>query len=187
MKTKLIAPTLAVCAVCALGGAALSGVASSSAATKATTTTAATDSKAEPGFGGPGRPGGHGARGGHGAGPGGGGIHSETVVPDADGSGFVTITSDRGTVTKLDGSTLTIKQGTEDETFDTVEVVANGTVTVLRNGKTAKLSAIKVGDHVHVHRDGTSTRIMAATAAWETAQQAQREQQRDTDASWPSA
>ena len=190
MKKKMILPSLAVCAICALGGTALSGVASSSAATKATTattaTTAATGASALGGPRGFGGPGGHGGRGGHG-GPGGGGVHSETVVADDDGSGFVTLTSDRGTVTKVVGTTLTIKEGTADETYDTVEVAIDGTVTIERNGASAKLSAIKVGDHVRVEKDGTNSRVHATTATWETTQQAQREAQRAEGSSWPSA
>lgn len=185
MKKKMIVPSLAVCAVCALGGTALSGVASSSAATKAAATTTTTATQPSDGFGfdGPGR---HGGRGGHG-GPGHGGVHSESVVADPDGSGFVTLTSDRGTVTKVSGSTLTIKEGTADETYDTVEVTIDGTVSVERNGATAKLSAIKVGDHVQIEQDGTDTRVHAATAKWEATQQAQRDAQREEAESWPSA
>ncbi|MCW2921065.1 MAG: hypothetical protein JWL76_939 [Thermoleophilia bacterium] len=186
MKKKMLLPSLAACAICALGGTALSGVASSSAATKTAITATATQPADGFGFGGPGGPGGHGGRGGHG-GPGHGGVHSESVVADPDGSGFVTLTSDRGTVTEVSGSTLTIKEGTADETYETVEVTVDGTVTIGRNGAIAKLSAIKVGDHVRIEHDGTTTRVHASTAKWETAQQAQRDAQREEDASWPSA
>lgn len=182
MKQKMLVPVLGVCAVCALAGAAVSGVASSSAATKSTAITAA----APLAFGGPGGPGGGRGHGGPGGGPG-SGIHSERVVADSDGEGFVTITSDRGTLTKVSGSTLTLKEGTADETYDTVEVVAKGTVTVVRNGATSKLSALKVGDHVSVETDGTTTRVFAATAAWESSQREQRETQRETETSWPTA
>ncbi len=186
MKQKMLVPVLGVCAVCALAGAAVSGVASSSAATRSTAAAATTQTGFGPGGPG-GGPGGGRGHGGPGGGPGGGGIHSERVVADSDGEGFVTVTSDRGTLTKLVGSTLTIKEGTADETYDTVEVAAKGTVTVVRNGATSKLSALKVGDHVSVETDGSTTRVFAATAAWETSQRAQRETQRETEQSWPSA
>ena len=76
---------------------------------------------------------------------------------------------------------------------DASTVAADGTVTVSRNGKSAKLGDIAVGDHVRVLKDGTNTRIDASTAAFEKqldAQRAKFEQQRQqqhTAPSWPAA
>jgi hypothetical protein len=169
MKQRSIMAILAVGATCAVAGAAVSGVASSSAATKATAAT-----KAAP-AGRPGRfdaPGGPRGPHGRGPGPGRGGIHSESVVPDKDGSGFVTIVEDAGTLGAIDGTKLTLKEGTAKEAYATVDVTADGTVTVHRNGATVKLADLQVGDHVHVSKDGSNTRIDASTAAWEAKQDA---------------
>ena len=195
MKKKLISSTIAIGAVCAVVGAS-TGIASSSAASKATaasatTATAAMQAGARPdgmrGPGGPGGPGGGHGHGGPGGGPGGGGIHSESVRPDPDGTGFVTEVSDSGTLSAVDGNELTIKEGTAKETFDTVDVTADGTVTVERNGATSSLAALKVGDHVRVSKDGTNTRIHATTAAWEAKQQKQADQARPAAPTWPAA
>ncbi|MCW2959820.1 MAG: hypothetical protein JWM90_207 [Thermoleophilia bacterium] len=182
---------LAIGAVCAVTGAAASGIATSSAATESTATTAATTTAAAgaPPADGLGGPGGHGGRhGGGGPGGGGGGIHSESVRVDADGTGFVTVVQDSGTITAINGTTLTIKQGTATETFDTVKVKVDGTVTVERNRATAKLAALKVGDHVRVTKDGTTTRVDATTAAFEKTEAAARAQREQRPAvTWPAA
>lgn len=174
-------------AVCAVTGASVAGIATSSAATTATAAKAtSTDTRPDDDFGH-----GGGGRGGHGGGiGGGGGVHSESVRADADGSGFTTTVDDSGTLTAVSGASLTIKEGTATETYDTVKVTAKGTVTLQRNGVTSKLSALKVGDRVRVSTDGTTTRIDATTEAYEKTraeERAQREEQRDATASWPAA
>jgi hypothetical protein len=105
-------------------------------------------------------------------------------MPDRDGSGFVTIVEDAGTLSAVDGSTLTLTEGTASETYDTVDVTADGTVKVRRNGRAATLASLKVGDHVCVSKDGTTTRIDASTSAWERAQAARHA---DRAPSWPKA
>ncbi|MCW2924169.1 MAG: hypothetical protein JWM98_1573 [Thermoleophilia bacterium] len=194
MQKRPFQAILVIGATCAVTGAAMSGIATSSAATKAPAAAAATAAATPPaGMRGDfdGGPGGGGHRGGGGHGGGGrGGVHSESVRPDPDGTGFITTVEDSGTVTAIDGTTLTVKEGTATETFDTVKVTVDGTVTVDRNRAASKLSAVKVGDHVRVSKDGTNTRIEATTAAFEKAQDAQRaqhEQQDAADATWPKA
>src|SRR3954447_13050944 len=107
-----------VVAICALAGA-LAGIAGSAAAPSKSTQAqkkAKAQAKAQrqalrrgPGgrglfFGGPG-------------GPGGGPVHSESVVPNADGTGFDTITTDAGILKSVDGNTLHIKEGTDKATY----------------------------------------------------------------------
>lgn len=166
--------------VCALVGASL-GISTSLAASGKNSGQRPGDAQAGPPQGAPphgGRPG----RGGPG-GPGGpGGVHAEIVVPDQDGEGFVTLVSDVGTLAAISGSELTVKEGTKDETYATVTVTADGTVSVRRNGKKSTLSALKVGDHVRVTKDGTRTRIDASTASWEGKQGGQPPHA----PSWPS-
>jgi hypothetical protein len=105
------------------------------------------------------------------------------VVPDRDGSGFVKLVSDTGTLTASDANSVTLKEGTAKETYATTTVTVDGTVTVHRNGTSSSLGALQVGDHVHVMKDGTTTRVDASTAAWDKQQQAQR----PAGPSWPTA
>jgi hypothetical protein len=88
------------------------------------------------GFGGPGFP---------------GGVHSEAVIPKPDGSGFLTITSDRGTLNSVDGTTVHLKEGTDKAVYkDDVGIDVGGSAHVIRNGKKAALSDLEQGDHVSV-------------------------------------
>jgi hypothetical protein len=89
------------------------------------------------GFGGPGFPGGP--------------VHDEAVIPKRDGSGFLTITSDRGTLNSVDGTTVHLKEGTDKAVYkDDVGIDVGSSARVIRNGKKAALSDLKQGDHVVV-------------------------------------
>jgi hypothetical protein len=105
-----------------------------------------------------------------GAGPGfffGGPVHSEAVVPNADGTGFVTITTDAGTLNSVDGNTLHIKEGTDKKTYkDDVAIDVGANPTVVRNHAKASLSDLKAGDHVRVIKSPKGTFIMAADDAF---------------------
>jgi hypothetical protein len=88
-----------------------------------------------------------------GFGPGfpGGPVHNEAVIPKPDGSGFLTITSDRGTLNSVDGTTVHLKEGTDKATYkDDVGVDVGGSARVIRNGKKATLSDLQKGDNVLV-------------------------------------
>jgi hypothetical protein len=154
-----------VVVICALVGA-LAGIAGSAAAPSKQKATAAQKAKAKavakakkkaamkglkragrrgpggPGFflGGPGGPGG----------PGGGPVHSETVVPNEAGDDFITITSDAGKLTSVDGSTLNIAEGTDKKKYKDVSIDVGSSPVVIRNHKDAKLSDLKADDHVRV-------------------------------------
>jgi hypothetical protein len=159
----------AVVVICALAGA-LAGIAGSAAApSKSKATQAQKKAKAQrqarraqgtaaPFFGG--GP----------LGPGDGPVHSESVVPNADGTGFNTITTDGGTLTSVDGSTLHIKEGTDKATYkDDVAIDAGSNPTVIRNHAKAALSDLKADDHVRVIQGTPQGTIViaedAATAA----------------------
>ena len=78
-------------------------------------------------------------------------VHDEAVVPKPDGSGFITITSDSGTVNSVTGTTVDIKEGTDKVTYDpSVKVDVGSDAHVLRDGKQAALTDVQPGDHVHV-------------------------------------
>jgi type II secretory pathway pseudopilin PulG len=78
-------------------------------------------------------------------------VHAEAVVPNKDGTGFVTITTDAGTLNSVDGTTVHIKEGTDKKVYkDDVAVDVGSDAKVIRNGADAKLSDLKAGDHVRV-------------------------------------
>lgn len=90
---------------------------------------------------------------GFGFGPGflGGPVHAQAVIRKPDGSGFLTITSDRGTLNSVDGTTVHLKEGTAKATYkDDVAVDVGSSAHVIRNGKKAALSDLQPGDHVSV-------------------------------------
>src|SRR3954451_12142149 len=90
---------------------------------------------------------GRGLRFGFGFGP----VHAEAVVPNADGTGFVTITTDAGTLNSVDGTTVHLKEGTDKKVYkDDVAIDVGGDAKVIRNHEDAKLSDLKEGDHVRV-------------------------------------
>jgi hypothetical protein len=160
-----------VIAVCAFAGA-LAGIAGSAAAPSKSTQAQKAKAKAlkkqakaqfrtgRRGPGGPGFFGGHG-------GPGGGPVHSEAVVPNADGTGFDTITEDGGKLTTVDGNTLNITEGTDKAKYKDVSIDVGSSPTVFRNGATATLGDLKPDDQVRVIR-GTpkGTVVVAEDAAF---------------------
>jgi hypothetical protein len=134
-----------VIAVCALVGA-LAGIAGSAAAPSKSSKKSSADMqkrhalkrafRAGPGF----APG-------FGFGP----VHAEAVVPNKDGTGFVTVTTDAGTLNSVDGTSVHIKEGTDKKVYkDDVAIDVGSDATVIRNHEKAKLSDLKAGDHVRV-------------------------------------
>jgi hypothetical protein len=178
MKGSGLRRMTAVIAICALVGA-LAGIAGSAAAPSKSTQAQKKAAKAKKVAkakaqaqkrtllrarrGGPGlrsfgpRPGG----------PDGGPVHSETVVPNADGTGFETITADAGILKSVDGSTLHIKQGTDKATYKEDAAIDVGSdPTVVRNHEKAALSDLKEGDHVRVIKAPKGTFVMAEDDAF---------------------
>ena len=154
MKGQGLRRMALVISVCAVVGA-VAGIAGSAAAPSKSNSAQAQKKKAQAmrkafrhgmkfGFraGGPG-PGMMGGRGGP--------VHGEAVVPNADGTGFDTITTDAGTLNGVDGTTVDIKEGTDKKTYkDSVTIDVGSDAKVIRNHQDAKLSDLKQGDHVRV-------------------------------------
>src|SRR3954447_18528324 len=46
-------------------------------------------------------------------------VHAEAVVPNKDGTDFVTITTDAGTLNSVDGTTVHLKEGTDKKVYKT--------------------------------------------------------------------
>jgi hypothetical protein len=141
MRKQPFSRPVAVVAICAMAGAA-AGIAGSAASTgkqgKSARSTQRADRPDRPGFGGP---------------P----VHAELVALNKAGDKFITVTIDQGKVKSVSGNDLTITEGTEKLTYKDVTLTIPSDATIMRNGKTAKLSDFKSGDRVHVgsSSDGT--------------------------------
>ncbi len=164
MNTKRIAAGGLVAGTCALVGA-LGGIAEGSAATKShakvhstvqTTSSTSGTPSGGPGGGPPGGPGG-----GFGPGGGGPGIHSVSVQLNQARTGYVTVTSDSGTIQSVDptGDTVTVVEGLSSSPYATATLSVPSGATIQLDGKTSTLSALAAGDHVTVSSssDGTTT------------------------------
>jgi hypothetical protein len=78
-------------------------------------------------------------------------VHAEAVVPNRDGTGFDTITTDAGTLNSVDGTTVHLKEGTDKKVYkDDVAIDVGNDAKVIRNGKDVKLSDLQKDDHVRV-------------------------------------
>jgi hypothetical protein len=107
----------------------------------------------------------------------GGPVHAEAVVPNADGTGFDTITTDGGILNGVDGTTVDIKEGTDKTTYkDSVKIDVGSDAKVIRNHEDAKLSDLKAGDHVHVIQAPKGNVVLAEDDAF--LQQEQKEHER---------
>jgi hypothetical protein len=183
MKQSRLRRIGAVVVICAVVGA-LAGIAGSAAApSKSNATQAKKKAKAQRQarrqgtaqfFGG-----------GH-MGPGGGALHSESVVPNAAGTGFDTITSDAGTLTSVAGNTVHIKEATDKATDkDDVAIDVGSNPTVIRNHAKATLADLKPDDHVRVIQGGPQGTIVVAEDAATLAQEQKDHEGRGHDRGAP--
>jgi hypothetical protein len=93
----------------------------------------------------------------------GGPVHATAVVPNQDGTGFNTITTDAGTLNSVDGTTVHLKEGTAKATYkDDAAIDVGNDAKVIRNRADAKLSDLKQGDHVRVITGGPKGSIVIA-------------------------
>src|SRR4051794_14642843 len=94
-------------------------------------------------------------------------VHGEAVVPNRDGTGFVTVTTDSGTLNGVDGTKVDVKEGTDKATYkDSVVIDVGGDAKVVRNGEKATLADLKAGDHVHVIQGPQGNIVFAADDAF---------------------
>lgn len=90
-------------------------------------------------------------------------LHSESVVPNRDGTDFLTIVTDSGTLLSVDGTTVHLKQATEKATYKADAAIDVGdNAKVFRNGGEAKLSDLEQDDHVHVIKGGPDGTVVLA-------------------------
>src|SRR3954447_6200009 len=149
MTFKRMTRTALLGALCVVAGTS-AGIAGSSAATSGKSSGNATKSTNRPAPpGGPFRMGG------------GRPVHSESVVPNKAGDGFITVTTDAGTVKSVSGDQLTITEGTKTLTYKDVTVTVPSDATVDRNGAKAAPGDLEAGDHVIVSRSSERTVVGA--------------------------
>jgi hypothetical protein len=145
-----------VIVVCALVGA-LAGIAGSAAAPSKSSKKSGKTSKVLPrhvfGF--------------HRGGPGGPAVHSEAVVPNKAGDGFITVTSDAGKVKSVSGSDITIDESFNNVHYKDVTVTVPDDATIIRNHAKAALSDIKADDDIRVIASSEQTIVIAEDAAFE--------------------
>jgi hypothetical protein len=100
-------------------------------------------------------------------GPGGPAVHSESVVLNRAGTAFVNVTFDRGTVKSVSGDQLTITESERNVTYKDVTITIPSNATIKRNGATATLADLKVGDRAHVIQSPEGVTVIANDAAHE--------------------
>ena len=88
-----------------------------------------------------------------------GAVHADLVVP-AQGGKFVTVTVDRGFIEKVDGNSLTLREGTKTATYKTItlDLPSNAVVRIKR--KPGKLTDIKAGQHATVVKGPNRTLVI---------------------------
>jgi hypothetical protein len=160
-----------VIVVCALVGA-LAGIAGSAAAPSKSSSKKKSNSARtfrfaprHPGLRGPGGPGGPGF--GPGGGPGGPAVHGEAVVPNKAGDGFITITSDSGTIKSISGNDVTIDESVGTLHYKDATVTIPSDATVIRDHAKASVSDLKEGDFVRVIASSERTIVIAEDAAFQ--------------------
>lgn len=113
---------------------------------------------------------------GFGPGPGGPALRSESVVPNADGTGFDTVTMDSGTFKSVDGTTVHLKQATDKAVYkEDAAIDVGADAKVIRNHAAAKLSDLKEGDEVRVIRAPQGNVVIAEDAASRTQEKKSRD------------
>ncbi len=153
-RRKLIAATLAACALAAAGA----GIAQGSSTKHASSTARAAQATGAPQGPGAGMPGGH-------------AVHSVSVVLDKAGTGFITQTTDEGTIESVDTSagTVTLVEGTKSLPYRTVTLGVPGDATVTLDGKTSSLGALTTGDRLSLSSSSDGTTVFATDSSFHPA------------------
>jgi hypothetical protein len=101
-------------------------------------------------------------------------VHSETVVPNADGTGFDTITTDAGKLKSIDGSKLTVTEGTDKATYKTPTIDVGSDAKVFRNHEKAALGDLKENDFVRIVQGPKGTLVWAEDADFQAKEKQMR-------------
>ena len=90
-------------------------------------------------------------------------VHADLVVATKDGK-FVNVTVDRGTVEKVEGNSLTLKEGTKNATYKTVTIDLPSNAVVRVKRKAGTLADVKAGRHAMVVRGPQRTAVIVRNA-----------------------
>lgn len=164
MRNRFLLAALAV-AACALTAVA-TALAAGSSKHATTRHSSAARRAAQYHGGGPAGPGGLPLRGP--GGPGGGAVHSESVVLDKAGTGFITVTTDSGKVKAVSASEgkLTIEESANGIVYKTVTLEIASGAKVTLDGNSSSLEALKEGDRVVVCSSSEGTTVLAADSSF---------------------
>ena len=88
-------------------------------------------------------------------------VHEVAVVLNKAGDGFITVTSDSGTLQSVSGDQLTLKEAVGSVAYRTVTLTIPSGATVIRNFKTASLSDLRANDRVRVSSSTEGTTVLA--------------------------
>jgi len=95
-------------------------------------------------------------------------------VLNAAHDAFITETIDSGKLKAVSGSDVTITESAGGVTYKDLTVAIPAAAKVKRNGKTAAVSDLKVGDHVELARSSDGTRVFAGDASFRPPHDARR-------------
>ena len=152
----LVAVVAGACALAAVATALAAG----STKTKTSTRHAAISGSGEGG----GPPGPRGGPGGGGR----GGVHSESVVLNKKGDGFITVTTDNGKLKSVDTSagTIEVTEEANSVVYKTVTLTIPSGSNVTLDGKSSSLEKLAAGDHVTVSSSTEGTTVFAADSSF---------------------
>ena len=166
-KTILVSALVAVCALSAVATALASSGSARHARSHSAGVIRGRDQaqRANSGEGGGPPAGGTGGPGGLGGGP--GIVHAEGVMLDKAGTGYITFTTDSGTVKSVEASAgkLTILEGTKSVTYKTLTLSIPSEAKVTLDGKSSSLSSLAEGDHVVVMTSSEGTTVNAGDSS----------------------
>lgn len=92
-------------------------------------------------------------------------VHVSAVVPaPRTGSGFATVTLDRGTVAAVGSNSITLREGTAKHTYRTVTLTLPANARVRDNRRAAKLADVKAGEKAIVVKAPKRTLVRAHDA-----------------------
>ena len=90
-------------------------------------------------------------------------VHADLVVPTKDGK-FANLTVDRGIVEKVEGNSLTLREGTKTATYKTITIDLPSNAVVRIKRKPGKLSDVKAGQHAMVVKGPQRTAVIVRDA-----------------------
>ena len=97
-----------------------------------------------------------------------GGVHSESVVLNKKGDGFITVTTDDGKVKSVDAGagTIEVTEEANSVVYKTVTLTIPSGSSVMLDGKSSSLDKLTADDHVIVSSSSEGTNVFAADSSF---------------------